>query len=633
MVSLFPDIRIAIGYIAIILIPAIVTLLLIDTQMHFILASLVFIYFTTQIIIILNIYKQNIELEKQKQTIHKEQITLLQKEERLNYVFEQAPIAIFAYDENLNIIDCNHAFLKLFNLTENEIIGKSLTTLPDQRPLTILQEALTDGVQFYKGPYTSIKGSKLWLEATCFRIQNNNSNIVTGIGIIDNKTKENQAIDNLKYFATHDPLTSLLNRRGLKEYIGDFMHKEKHQSMYSLLIYLDLDKFKNINDTLGHKAGDRLLISISNRLKINLNKDCIISRFGGDEFIIVLPFIADSEEVSKKESQQCIVNIQKAFDTPFEIDEMQLSIKTSLGIVLIEPKSLNIDEIIRYADIAMYQSKQSTLKSISYYDTELDKERKKIFMLQHELSNASKNRDLEFYLQPLVSIADNKLYAAEALLRWKHPVLGLLYPNEFIPLAIETGSIYEITWMVLEEIAKYISSLKKDGLWKLEYISININAKQLLLNNFVDKFIGILNMYHLDSTDIMIEITERSLIDNFTDTKEVINTFCQNGIHCAIDDFGIGYSSLSYLKKLSFHTLKLDIEFIKDIESRPDDISLVKTILDIGKQFNYKIVIEGIENEKQKELLCKLDSDLIYQGFYFSKPIAHNMFSKKYLMD
>ena len=173
--------------------------------------------------------------------------------------------------------------------------------------------------------------------------------------------------------------------------------------------------------------------------------------------------------------------------------------------------------------------------------------------------------------------------------------------------------------------------MKEQNIWNLNYISVNVNAKQLLLNNFVDEFTGILLKYGLESSDILIEITERSIIDNFEDTQDVINALREEGIRCAIDDFGIGYSSLSYLKKLSFDTLKIDMAFIRDIENGDDDIALVKTILEIGKQFNYHIVVEGIEEEKQKELLLEIDKDLVYQGFLFSKPIPLDQFREKYL--
>jgi len=630
MSSLFPDIRIVIGYISIILIPLIVSLLFTDGSMHVVLSFLILVYLATQYIIILNTYRQNSDLEKHKEAMHQEQVALLRKEEALDYFFEQAPIGIFSYDMELVVTDSNQAFLDLFGLKKEEIIGNNLRNLPDSRPLVALERALISP-QNYAGPYLSIKGLELWVEAQCFPVHNYYDDIVGGICLIENKTKEHQALEDLQYLALHDPLTSLLNRRGLKEFVTEFMDKQEHQNNYSLLIYLDLNKFKHINDSLGHKAGDKLLISIAQRLKIYVNKECLVSRFGGDEFIIVAPFVSDSVEEAKDASTKCIANIHKAFQEPFHIDDMKLSITTSLGVVLIEPKSSNIDEIIRYADIAMYQAKKGVGNRISYYDYSLDNERKKIFTLQHDLLYATEKREIEIYLQPLVTMRDDTLVAAESLLRWEHPTMGLLSPVEFIPIAIETGLISDITWWLIGEICQYIHSLKKKGLWSLQYISINVNAKQLLLNHFVDELLDLMQKNEVQTSDILIEITERSIIDNFEDTQDVINILRDKGIKCAIDDFGIGYSSLSYLKKLSFDTLKIDMEFIKDIKSRPDDIILVKTILEIGKQFNYHIVVEGIEEEEQKRLLLEIDEDLVYQGYLFSKALPQEEFTEKYL--
>ena len=629
MSSLFPDIRIVIGYISIILIPLIVSLLLIDGSMHMAMFFLVTIYFITQIIIISNTYKENSELEKRKEEMHQEQLKLLKKEEALDYFFEQAPIGIFSYDMEMNVTECNQAFLELFGLDRKDIIGNNLKNLPDQRPFSTLKKALHHASS-YSGPYTSMKGFELWVEAQCFPAHNNYDDIIGGICLIENKTKEHQALNEIAYLASHDPLTSLLNRRGLKEYVNSFMQEEKHSYMYSLLVYLDLNKFKHINDSLGHKAGDKLLISIANRLKIFVKDTCLVSRFGGDEFIIVSPFVASSAEAVEKESNDCIERIQKTFVDPFPIDDMNLSINTSLGIVVIEPNSNNIDELIRYADIAMYQAKKNTSEHISYYDTTLDRERKKIFTLQHDLVYATDKKELKVYLQPLVKISDDSLVAAEALLRWDHPTLGFLSPVEFIPIAIETGQIAAMTWWLIDEICQYIADLKEKQLWRLDYISININAKQLLLNNFVDEFVETLAKYDLGRSDILIEITERSIIDNFEDTQDVITALREEGVKCAIDDFGIGYSSLSYLKKLSFDTLKIDMAFIKDINTRPEDMDLVKTIINIAKLFKYRIVVEGIEEEKQKELLIALDENIVYQGYLFSQAIELKIFSEKY---
>ncbi|HHD79421.1 MAG TPA: EAL domain-containing protein [Epsilonproteobacteria bacterium] len=242
-----------------------------------------------------------------------------------------------------------------------------------------------------------------------------------------------------------------------------------------------------------------------------------------------------------------------------------------------------------------------------------------------------KDNQFKLFFQPIVKMKDESLHSAELLIRWEHPTRGLLSPEEFIPLAKKAGLLSKITWWLIDNVCQQIVQWKNDNQWKLEYISININPEQLLENHFAIEFFKKLKFYGIQTSEVMIEITERSLIDNFTSTQGVINDLKSHGVKCAIDDFGIGYSSLSYLKKLSFHTLKIDRTFVKDIGQNPKEIVLMHTILDIGRQFGYNIIIEGIENDQQKQALLELDEELSYQGYFYSKPANATEFTKKFL--
>jgi diguanylate cyclase (GGDEF)-like protein/PAS domain S-box-containing protein len=631
MSSLFPDIRIAIGYISMILLPLIISMVTINTVMHILLGLLIILYFTTQIIIILNSYQQTSDLERKKEEVEKEQMKLYKQQETLEHFFKQAPIGIFSYDMELNVTGCNQAFLSLFSLRREEIMGKNLQDVPDQRPINAFQNSLIHGVQNYIGPYRSIKGLEFWVEAKCSPLYDQDHKVIGGIGLIENKTKEHEAVHELEFLAQHDPLTNLFNRRGFSDYMQTLLNGEKHKNYYSLLFYLDLNQFKGINDSLGHTVGDEILISVSKRLVNALEENnCKVSRFGGDEFIIVMPFVSKDEDEAQSKAREYAEQIKNIFTDPFSIKDLHLRMSSSIGIIIIEPNYMNMEEIIRHADLTMYQAKNSS-GHISYYNKDLDTEQKKLFGLQHDLTYAADNKQLQLFFQPIVKIKDDALFSAELLIRWQHPRKGLLSPEEFIPLAIKAGLLSQITWWIIDNVCQHISQWKKDNRWNLRYVSININAQQLVENNFAIEFLKKLTEYGLETKDIMIEITERSLIDNFVSTQDVINTLRSQGVKCAVDDFGIGYSSLSYLKKLSFNTLKIDKEFIKDIVHKPKELLLVSTILDIGRQFNYHIVIEGIENKKQKDLLFELDENLSYQGFYFSRPIPVEEFSQKFL--
>jgi len=351
---------------------------------------------------------------------------------------------------------------------------------------------------------------------------------------------------------------------------------------------------------------------------------------GGDEFILVTPYVSKDIEVANEKAKGFSSLIQDVFLKPIVVKDIPLHLQASIGILVIEPNEMNIEEIIRHADLTMYQAKRESSR-VAYYDSSLDKKQKELFMLQNNLAYATKNNQLKLFFQPIVSMKDESLYAAEVLIRWEHPSKGLLLPTEFISLAVKAGILSKITWWIIDQVYSQIARWKHDGQWKLNYVSINVNATQLLEQDFAKVFLRKLHVYGLETHDVVLEITERSLIDNFDNTQNVINELKEGGVRCAVDDFGTGYSSLSYLKKLSFDILKIDRLFIKDIEEHANEVVLVNTILDIGRQFNYTMVIEGIENEGQKNILLELDDNLYYQGYLFSKPINAEDFTKKFL--
>lgn len=381
---------------------------------------------------------------------------------------------------------------------------------------------------------------------------------------------------------------------------------------------------------MGHSVGDMLLIQVADRLKTLTKEGYNLSRLGGDEFVIVLPFIADNEEDAFKEAKKYSHDLKEAFASAFMIEELHLYIKCSIGIVIIEPGSRNIEEIVRYADISMYEAKRKGSDAIAYYDILLDTKRKEVFTLLHDLQHAIINQQLKVYYQPIVNINDETLRAAEALVRWEHPALGLLTSEEFIPLANESGLIDDIGWLVIDMVCRQIIEWRSQSFFSLDYISINIDAKQLQKRHFVEKFFGLLDQYNIQTHEIKLEITENSLIENYKQTQEIIQILTDRGIRCAIDDFGTGYSSLSYLKKFSFSVLKIDREFIKDILDKPENVFLVESIISIGKKLGYHIVVEGIETEEQKNLLKNIDNTLQYQGFLFSPAVTPEMFKAKF---
>ncbi len=608
--------RLGIMYLVVTLSPLLLYLALLHYNYLFLIVAL---YLVGLVGVILRNYEHEVEFSE-----------LRSEKKILHHVFEEAPYGIFMFDKQLKVVECNNIFLHLIGMPKDDVIGFDIQNIPDKRPLNALKETLTSGTQYYKGTYTSVVGNEFWIDMKIFPYNNKAHETIGGIALIKDETKEHQIQKELQYVAEHDVLTGLLNRRGFYAKMEEFLSCEGHKTQYSLLFYLDLDQFKGINDSLGHSVGDAVLVTVANRLTYALDHRSQISRLGGDEFILTIPNVADNLDTSKAQSSLYAEKIQEIFADPFLIEDLHLRITASIGIIVIEPQNNNIEEIIRHADLTMYQAKKSE-GHISYYNEALDEKQKELFSLQHDLAYAVEEGQLKIFFQPIVTMKDEILRSAEALIRWEHPEKGLLFPDAFIPLAIKAGLLSKITWWILNNICEEISKWKKENLWDMDYVSINVNSQQLIEENFAIEFLATLKKYDLETKDIIVEITERSLIDNFENTQEVISALRKEGVRCAIDDFGVGYSSLSYLKRLSFHTLKIDREFVKDIVGNPKELLLASTILQIGRQFDYNIVIEGIENKEQKELLLGLDEDLSYQGFYFSKPLHADLFRERYL--
>ncbi|MDM5271751.1 EAL domain-containing protein [Sulfurovum sp. zt1-1] len=631
MNSLSADRNLATIYLSILLLPLGFYFIFQGTLIGTITFFLILLYLITLFSVNRNASISLVETYQKEEDLTKAKKELFTKQDELNNLFQQTPIGVFYFDLDLHIIDCNSAFLKMFNSTSKELIGFDLNRIIDKRPLEIIKKSLIDGPQVYQGPYVSLKGIELWVEAKCSPLLNNDGELIGGIVLLENKTKEKSVNDELTYMARHDELTSLHNRRSFKEYMLSLANEELHKTHFSILFYLDLNQFKQINDSLGHMMGDQLLVLVSQRLKVLAGTEYFLSRLGGDEFTLIIPFCATDYQEAHRISEIFGEKIQKLFIDAFIINELHLYIKSSIGIVIIEPNTNNIEELIRYADISMYQAKREGSNRFSYYNSKLDQKRKALFQLQHELNQAISREELQLYYQPIVNIEDNSLRACEALLRWNHPTQGRLAPSTFIDLAIESGLIDDIGWWAIEHVCKQISDWKQQGKYHLKYVSININAKQLQRYGFIDRFFEVLDLYGVKSSEIKLEITERSLIDNFKQTNTVIRQLQSHGVRCAIDDFGIGYSSLSYLQKLSFSVLKIDREFIKDILINPEERFLVESIIKIAKRFHYRIVVEGIETEEQKRIIQEMDPKISYQGYLCSPPVSAEILEQKFL--
>ena len=554
------------------------------------------------------------------------------KEEELSALLEQAPVGIFYYDNNLKILRYNNMFKKLFGREEN-LESFNLKNIKDHKAIRILQQVLkTPTEKETIGSFNfSFHDKPIWIELTCSSLLDEHNQPIGGIGTIEDKSAEHSYYEKINYISLHDALTDLPNRRSYQEYMKNLIKKVEHTDFYSFLFYMDLNHFKQINDTFGHIIGDKLLLQVSNRLKILSITKKYLSRIGGDEFILLVPFYTKKFSRAQNQAEKIAIEIKKLFNNPFEIEGLELFVTTSIGIVIIEPNSNDTEQIIRQADMAMYQTKREGLNNIRFYDQSLDVEQQALTSLQHDLKGAIKNNELELYYQPIVSIVNNTLNAVEALIRWNHPTKGLIMPDRFLPMATESGLITKIGWWVAKEVCRQLYVWKKAKIINFQYISVNINARQLNEVSFVEQLDACIKKGNINPSLIKLELTETTLLDNFTKTQTIIQHLKDKGIECSIDDFGTGYSSLSYLKKFAFKVLKIDHIFTKDILTNQDSKELVKSIIDIGKRFNYKIIIEGIETEQQRAELMQIDSSIYYQGYLCSRPIPAKEFEQRFL--
>ena len=557
---------------------------------------------------------------------------LVAKEKRLSALLEQAPIGIFYYDKKLKILRHNTMFKKLFGL-EEDLQTFDLTKTKDHKAISILKYVLaTPSEKETIGSFEfSFTKKPIWVELTCSSLLNEKHEIIGGIGTIEDKSTEHLAYEKINYISLHDALTALPNRRSYQEYMKSLIAKVEHTDSYSFLFYMDLNHFKQINDTFGHTVGDKLLLEVANRFKTLTVNNKYLSRIGGDEFIMIVPFDTKEIHIAKGKAKDIALKIKALFNDAFQIEGLDLFMTASIGIVLIEPNSNNTEQIIRQADMAMYQTKREGLNNIRFYDESLDIKQQELTSLQHDLKDAIDDGQLELYYQPIVSLTNNTIDAVEALVRWNHPTKGIIMPNKFLPMATESGLITKVGWWVAQEVCRQLHLWKEAKIINFDYISVNINTRQLNEVHFVEQLDKCIKTRGINPSLLKLELTETTLLDNFEKTQIIIQRLKANGIECSIDGFGTGYSSLSYLKKFAFKVLKIDKVFTQNILTNKDNKELVKSIIAIGKQFNYKVIIEGVETEQQREEIMKIDNNIYYQGYLCSKPIPAREFERKFL--
>jgi diguanylate cyclase (GGDEF)-like protein len=429
------------------------------------------------------------------------------------------------------------------------------------------------------------------------------------------KTRELQEkSEEMTHLAHHDTLTKLPNRFHFENRLQDAIKLASKLSQKVGVLFLDLDSFKEINDTYGHKTGDLLLQSITERLQSVVRENDVIARLGGDEFTVIVE--NSSHEVLERIAGKIILEIQK----PLEIEELELFVTFSIGMSLYPDDGETTELLLKHADTAMYRAKEDGKNRYEFYNFRMTEMTLEKVTLQNELREAIAQEQFVPYFQPKIDARDGKVVGLEALVRWIHPLRGIVSPIEFIPFAEESGLIKDIDKLTLRATLKEVKLWHKEGL-KSGIVSVNISTKQLQDFVCVESFKNEIDAADFDSSYLEIEVTESQIMKNQRKATEILRRFKELGLTISIDDFGTGYSSLSYLKHLPVDKLKIDQSFVRDTPQSSDDVAIVKTIIALAKNLNLDIIAEGVETQEQVDFLMR-EGCYFLQGYYYSKPLS-----------
>ena len=534
-------------------------------------------------------------------------------------VYDAIGDGVVITDNKKKIVSVNTAYTNIFGYSEKELLGKASLFM-------LLQE---QDIVFYKKMWNILiekdrwagrinnkskdgKSIPVWL--TMAVVRDKNDEIQNFIAIYTNLEEIIEMEAKAEYLAYHDSLTKLPNRAQFERQIEDILELAKLSGEKVAILFIDLDRFKVINDTLGHHVGDGMLIELSKRVKGILKKDDMLARIGGDEFVVIMSDIKE-----KKEAGIVADKILSVIREPIKVQDYHLNTTASIGIAIYPHDGENRNEIIKYADSAMYHAKDKGKDNYQFYTAQLSLDVESRLALEQELLYAIEREELLVYYQPQYYLETRKISGAEALLRWKSKKLGWISPDRFIPIAEETGVIVEIGYFVFEEACKEYMHWEKEGL-DIGNIAINISSIQFREDDLLERFKNIILKVGIPAYKIEIEITERFIMEYSTINLTILEDLRNMGCKISIDDFGTGYSSLSYMKELALDTIKIDKSFVTDLPKDTHDAEVSKAIIALSKSLGYQVVAEGIETVEQEEFLRHHHCD-IGQGFYFAKPM------------
>jgi len=531
----------------------------------------------------------------------------------------QAIITLKTLDGKYDLV--NRLFIDSLVLNEKDIIGKTDRQLFGEDVAEMIEfsdhEVLSKGEAMqYEDILPNLNGDHLYLSVK-FPLYDNNDNMYRICCISTDITDRIDAQNEILRLAQYDALTSLPNRALFIDRTTQAISRVKWEKDIIAVLFIDLDRFKIVNDTLGHEVGDELLIQVASRLKSCIRDGDSASRFGGDEFAVLLKNIASETDIIRVTEK-----IRQELAKPYHIEGKELVVTPSIGVSRCPVDGKQTKTLLKKADVAMYKAKRTTKNSYCFYTHEDDSRANEVLSLEIELRHALERKQLHLMYQPKVNMIDGKISGFEALLRWQHTDKGLLSPDLFIPILEETGMIMEVGYWVINEACRFSAKLAAEGTpFK---VAVNLSSKQFAQDCLIENLQKSLLNTGCPPELLELELTEGALINDVERASDILNKISEMGISLAIDDFGTGYSSLNYLKRFPFSTLKIDRSFITDAPDVVQDKAIVTTIIQLAHNLGMSIVAEGVETKQEYDMLKSVVSSLgnsQIQGFIFSKPL------------
>ena len=551
---------------------------------------------------------------------------ILTEELRISSCFFDAHEAMAITDPDSTILRVNKAFVNTTGYSEQEVLGKKINILKSSRHSREFYAKMWEAIQgegYWKGEiYNKRKDGGVYPERLSISAVKSEQGTISHyialfLGISDLKKSEKLALS----YANFDFLTGLPNRKSMMAKLQEEHARAIRHHFYNAFLFVDLDDFKKVNDHFGHTVGDVLLQEVSTRLTLCLRTEDYVARISGDEFCVMLVEVGKSMERVEYRLGRVCQNIINTLSAPYFIHDHQVMIGASMGVRIFPDGESGINEVIMHADAAMYKAKHGGKNRFLFYDEVIEAKVNESKKIEHEIGRAIKNEEFVFYFQPKIDIHSGEIAGAELLIRWQHPSKGLIGPEAFI-YAIKDIKVLSI--ITLEALEKACCFIRAHGSSFTGTCSINVPVHLLFIKDFSEHFEDIIVEYAVSASQIEFEILENELIEDFDRVSDKIREFKAFGIKFSIDDFGVGYSSIGYLKKLPIDSIKIDKKFVLEVSETTHE-ELIGMMIEISKMFGFQVIVEGIENEKQLRLISQSKADQ-YQGYQFSEALSEEAF-------